>query len=148
VLRTIPLFHDSRPAVPQGCEGGYEALETTFDRGLAITRVFIGARWFVHAQVVHPFNLDPSGRVTIREFKGKLASFLAQLESFFHGSHIRGPFCLMMEVRDLKLSPKVGWVFPAAERVALPRPCMTERLAAEEAIDTFHTLLLEASRYG
>jgi hypothetical protein len=145
VIRTLPMFRD-RSEVPHACDGGYEGLVKDFG-GEVITRVFLSADWFLHAHVVHPFNSDASGRVTIWEFKDDLTQFLAATDRFFKEAGLRGPFCIDMAVRDLRRSPKIAWCF-FADAVELPRPRLVDQVADAELIDGFHQRLIDTSRYG
>lgn len=146
LIRTIPLFYDNRVGVPQGCEGGYEALAQAFT-GKVISRVFVSGRWFVHAYVVHPITSTPEGRVTIVEFRDDLLRFLKRIAEFYSDNRIKGPFCVNLEVSGLS-SAKIGWVFRGTERVILPRTIISERVDDKEIAETFYRLVYEASHYG
>ena len=124
-LRVAPLFHHGGADVLKPCQDGYEALQVTFVEGRSITRVFVGTDWSLYGQVAHPFHADHE-RVTVRDFGEALPGYMTALAEMFRGD-LDGPFCVAMSVRNLRLNPKVAWVFPSTDSIAVP-PEMVERI--------------------
>lgn len=147
ILKAAPAFHWDRRQPFKGCERGHQAIEQDGHQK-GIGRILIGDDWFIHAQVVHPLDIDGSGRVMIHEFKDELTAFLSSLEVFLADESLKGPFCVHLGLRRLQSAERIGWVFPHADAVSLPRPAWTERVAAPAIIDLFHRRLTSVSRYG
>jgi hypothetical protein len=140
-------FHSRRAQVFRGCDGGHETVEIDFhDRG--ISRLFVGADWFVHSHVDHAFSCGASRRLELPEFRTQLTNHLADLAELLESQGLKGPFGLALAVRNLQRSAKVGFFFPDCTTVAPPRATVVERLDQPELIERFHNQVVGASRFG
>jgi Putative DNA-binding domain len=140
-------FHSRRAQVFRGCDGGHEVIEIDlYNRG--ISRLFVGADWFVHSHVDHAFGCDGSGRLELHEFKPELTSHLSELSDLLAAQGIKGPFGVSIAVRNLQRSAKVGFFFPNTGTVAPPRSSIVERVDDPALIDQLYSQLVGASRYG
>ena len=144
VLRGAPLFHGSS-TVLQACQDGYEALEITARENRSITRVFVASNWSLYVQVAHPFWADHE-RVTVRDFGKALPGYMASLADMFRDD-LDGPYCVALAVRNLRRSPKVGWVFPNTDSIAAP-PEMVDSIDAPGLVERFADAVVRGSRYG
>lgn len=146
LLRGAPGYHHGNDQLLKGCGAGHEAIEIDLYEK-AISRVLIADDWFIHAAVVHPIGYEGSGRVKIHEFKAELTDYLESLETLARREGLQGPFGVHLNLSRLKANEKVGWVFDRADRLALPRPTWSERIADSEMIEQFHRRLVSISRY-
>lgn len=148
ILKAMRYYHGYGSGVFKGCDGGYELKDTSFDEGRSVSRFFIGDDWLVHSYVAHPFSTDNGGRLTLPEFKESLTRHLSDIALLLKDSEIRGPFCVLLAVRNLQRNPKVAWAFPNANSRVLPRGYMTERLDDPEMVSRFYDMVRGASIYG
>jgi hypothetical protein len=146
--KTFRSYFGHESPVFKGCDGGLEARDTTLVEGRSLSRLFIGDDWLIHAYIAHPFVVDNSGRVTIQEFKDKLAAYLSDLAQFLHKEDIIGPFSVLLAVRNLQRNAKMARAFRNAKARAFPRFYRTERLDAPEMIDRFWNMVRDAAIYG
>ncbi|MCJ2007058.1 helix-turn-helix domain-containing protein [Methylobacterium sp. J-092] len=144
-LRVAPLFHHGGAEVLRPCQDGYEALQVTFMEGRSITRGFVDSDWSLYVQVAHPFS-DDHGRVTLHEFGKALPGYMAALADMFR-EDLDGPFCVAMAVRNLRRNPKVGWVFPTTDGIAVP-PVLVDRIDDADYTEGFAAAVVRGSRYG
>jgi len=146
LIKGGPLFHDGRSAVFQGCEGGHEAVSQDF-AGKWVERLFVGDTWFVHAHIVHPFDIDHE-RLKLPEFKDALADYLQALQAFLDAEAVEGPHWLMIAINDLHRSDRMARLFPKARTVALPRPVWIERIDTAKLAEQMFNLARRSSIYG
>jgi len=141
------LFHNRRAQVFRGCDGGHEAVEIDFhNRG--ISRLCVGSDWFVHSHVDHAFSCGASGRLELPEFKEQLTNHMSDLGELLEGQGLRGPFGVVLGVRNLQRSTKVAFHFPDCTVVGSARAAFVERLDDAGLVEQFYNQLLGASRFA
>lgn len=141
------LFHNRQGQVFRGCNGGHEAVEIDFNNN-GISRLFVGADWFVHSHADHAFSCAASGRLELPEFKERLTNHLVDLSELLGAQGLKGPFGVTLGVRNLQRSAKVAFFFPNCTAVASTRAALVESVDESELVERFYNQVLGASRYG
>lgn len=129
-----------------GCQDGFEVVQHD-DDGNPICRVFVGNDWLVHSLVAFPFVYRHE-RVTVSEFKEKLAAHLDQIDSLFEKHGIRGPFALAIKVQGLQRDKKVSWLFPNTQSKSMKPSKWVQRVGDPEISEAFYRMVVTGSRYG
>jgi hypothetical protein len=149
VLKVMRHYHGESHGVFKGCENGVEARDATFQEWRSISRFFIGDDWLVHSYVSHPFSVrDGEGRLTIHEFREEFARHLRDIQLVLEDSGIRGPYGVLLAVKNLRRNPKLEWAFPNASAASLGRPMRVERVDEQGLIDRFYDKVGSISVYG
>jgi hypothetical protein len=130
-----------------GCQDGFETVQHD-DKGRPICRFFVGDDWLVSSLVAFPFAYDGHERVTVHEFKEKLADHLDQIDKLFKKQGIRGPFAITMKVQGLQRDPKVAWLFPNTDSRSMNSAKWVHKVSEPELSETFHRMVVSGSRYG
>ena len=147
-VKLAPVFHDDRPSMFEGCNGGFQAVVRTFaEKGYS--RFFVGHNWFLHARVMFPFEADRSGGgALLGSLRPALGRFMDQVADFTEGEGLAGPFCVVLAIRGLRTNDKTAFLFPFTDSVELPGSRMLESLRATDLVDDFSDLVVRSSRYG
>jgi len=149
VLKAIRHYHHHNGGgVFKGCDDGVEVRDETFDEGRATSRFFIGDDWLIHSYVAHPITTDASGRITVHEFREALARHLRDIQLILDESEIRGPFGVLLAMKNLKRNPKLVWGFPNAHSAAMSRAARVERVDDPDLIERFFEKVRGVSIYG
>lgn len=149
VLKVMRHYHGESQGVFKGCENGVEARDATFQEWRSISRFFIGDDWLVHSYVSHPFSVrDGEGRLTVHEFHEEFARHLRDIQFILDDSGIRGPYGVLLAVKNLRRNPKLERAFPNAHAASLGRPMRVERVDEQGLIDRFYDKVRSVSVYG
>ncbi|MGV1793554.1 AlbA family DNA-binding domain-containing protein [Rhizobium sp. A37_96] len=149
VLKVMRHYHGESHGVFKGCENGVEVRDATFQEGRSVSRFFIGDDWLVHSYVSHPFSVrDGEGRLTIHEFREELARHLRDIQLILDDSGIRGPYGVLLTVRNLRRNPKLEWAFPNTNAASIGRPIRVERVDEQGLIERFNDKVRSVSVYG
>lgn len=149
VLKVMRHYHGESHGVFKGCENGVEARDATFQEWRSISRFFIGDDWLVHSYVSHPFSVrDGEGRLTIHEFREEFARHLRDIQLVLDDSGIRGPYGVLLAVKNLRRNPKLEWAFPNANAASLVRPMRVERVDEQGLVERFYDKVRSVSVYG
>jgi hypothetical protein len=135
-------------AVFKGSDRGFEIRARDMN-GYLISRFFIGDDWLIHSWVAHPFTVDASGsRLTLPEFRKSLKLHLSDIQLILDDSQVRGPFTLLIAVRNLHSHPRLRPFFPRANSAQMSRALRVERLDDEDLITRFCDKVRGVSIHG
>lgn len=138
-LYTVPHFHEGGDLL-EGCQGGHETLEVTWKLN-HINRLFLDDNWSFYSQTEH-FIEAQNGGVNFHDFPKKLGAYFRGLEKFYQRNGIVGPFCVLMEIRNLQRNKKVGWAFPKVDSITF-KPEIVDSLT-DDRLPNFALAMLES----
>lgn len=145
-VTTVPAFHDGRALTFEGCNGGQQAVQRSWDDKVHC-RVFVSNDWFLHAWVAYPFRMDER-EGGLHSLEGHLQRFMAGLAGFAAEEGLAGPFLVALAVRGLRASDKTAWLFPFTDDVVMPRSRATDRIDEPAMLAGFCGMVISSSRHG
>ena len=145
-VKVAPTFFDGRGSTFEGCNGGFQAVQRTWDLK-AVYRMFVGHDWFMHVRVASPFRIDEGGG-GLRSLQPSMTELMSGLADFSRSEGLLGPFCVSTAVRGLRVGQRTAWLFPNTDEVALPRARMLESLDDPSLVGDFCGMVFASSIHG
>jgi hypothetical protein len=146
VLKTMRPYYGGAE-VFRGCERGFEVSARDSKQKL-MSRFFIGDDWLIHSWAAYAITLDAGDRLKLPEFRAELVRHLKDIQLILEDSQIRGPFTILLALRNLRDDPKLKFFFPLADSALMARPVRIERVDDENLIERFYDKVRSVSVYG